>query len=60
MELSKCNLDLTIQKSTLVNSEIRGFGFNIIFLTLQKWSIFENREVRTSVTFFYQNQLGLN
>ena len=26
MELSKCNLDLIIQKSTLVTSEMRGFS----------------------------------
>ena len=31
MELSKCNLDLTIQKRTLVSSEIYGFGVNIFF-----------------------------
>ena len=30
MELSKRNFDLTIQKSTLVTSEMRGFGVNIL------------------------------
>ena len=30
MELSKCNLDITIQKSTLVTSEMHGFRVNLI------------------------------
>ena len=35
MELSKCNLDLTIQKSTLVTSEMHGFGVNIILFPVE-------------------------
>ena len=30
MELSKCNLDITIQKSTLVTSKMHSFGVSII------------------------------
>ena len=35
MELFKCNLDITIQKSTLVTSDLHGFGGNIIFYSVE-------------------------
>ena len=31
MDLSKCNFDINIRKSTLVTSEMHGFGVNITF-----------------------------
>ena len=37
MEVSKYNLDITIQKSTLVTSEMHGFGVNIIFFLLKTY-----------------------
>ena len=36
MELSKCNLDITIRKSTLVTSEMHVFRVNIIFFSCCK------------------------
>ena len=35
MELSKCNLDTNIRKSTLVTSEMHGFVVNIIFFPVE-------------------------
>ena len=43
MELSKCNLDKTIQKSTFVTSDLHGFGVNIIFFPVE--NIYWNLEV---------------
>ena len=34
MELSKCNIDLTVQKGTLLSSEMHGFRGHIIFFSV--------------------------
>ena len=35
MELSKCDLDLSILKSTVVSSEMHVFGVNVIFFPVE-------------------------
>ena len=35
MEVLECNVDITIEKSTLVTSEMHGFEVNIIFIPVE-------------------------
>ena len=38
MKLSKCNLEITILKSTLITSEMHSFRVNIIFFLLKTYT----------------------